>query len=168
MTPLTRQPFLLTTQQAQQSTLYLNSKCNDNSNLAFFNKNNESKILRHENIKQKTITNNNNNGNKLLNNIFNIFDVSNQNLAQHYSKQQTQSQQVIRENLINKNYNNNVTITNKEITKTTGRSQFFRSHKNDTSLLAKQINLNSLANMMMLRQQQQNNQINANIIKNSN
>ena len=121
-----------------------------------------------QNVKTKLNTTSNKNESVThLNNIFHIFDISNTNQLNLLNNLQLTSHQ----NDDKKFNKNNITNSNEA-----SRCQKLRYNKNDTSLLAKQINLNSLANMMMLRQQQQqqqqqqqkNMQINENIVKKSN
>jgi hypothetical protein len=122
-----------------------------------------------KNVKTKVNTTNNKNQSFThLNNIFHIFDMNNSNQLNLFNNLQTTSHQCDDKKDYKNNTNNN----------DASRCQSQKHNKNDTSLLAKQINLNSLANMMMLRQQQQlqqqlqqqeqkNIQINANTVKNS-
>jgi hypothetical protein len=125
----------------------------------YLNKSHAEAMVDYDNSKINNNNNNNNTINTNLNNIFNIFDIDNSSLKTISNHRQSSQQHAIT-----------------SISNDTGRSKLVKNHKNDTSLLAKQINLNSLANMMMLRQQQQQQQQqqhqiqqknSANLLKNS-
>jgi hypothetical protein len=125
----------------------------------YLNKSHAEAMVDYDNSKINNNNNNNNTLNTSLNNIFNIFDIDNSSLKTISNHRQSSQQQAIA-----------------SISNDTGRSKLVKNHKSDTSLLAKQINLNSLANMMMLRQQQQQQQQqqhqiqqknSANLLKNS-